>query len=488
MSLTTKLKSAGLWQVFQIVSQIAIQFLYIAVMARLLEKQDFGLIAMASAFIGLGMVFSTGGMGSALIQRQDITQKHMNAAFQGSLLLGITVFIILFLASGSIAEFYNEPDLELIIKVIGLGVVFNSINSVSRSLLQKSFKFKITANITVLITFVSYALGIALAVLGYGVWSLIMASLSISILTAFVMFYYAPIKVSLNFHYKEFRQLFSYGFGIVLLGLNNYLSNGGLNLVLGKIFPLAMLGVFERTYLIKTLPSQYLGSVLDTIMFPAMSEIQDEEVRLFRMYQYSLGVVNTILMPITLFLIFFSKEIVLILLGNKWLDAVIPLQIMFMVLPFSASGRMADAVVRAKGYVYKNVIRKFIYAIVLISTTAFGAKNYGLTGAAIAVTLSYTFNYCIMLLLVRDIFKRSIIEIFWQPVLSGVKVSCMVFGLILIITTALYNWNHESIINFFVSTFFISGCMLLVALQKPEFFGVYLQEVLAKILSKRNLK
>lgn len=487
MSLTNKLKNAGLWQLFQIVSQIVIQFGYMAVMARLLSKEDFGLMAMATAFIGLGMVFSTGGMGSALIQRKEISQKDINAALQGSFILGIIVFLVFILTSGLISDFYNEPELDLIIKIIGFGIVFNSVSSVSRSLLQRSFQFKATANITIVITLISYMLGIVLAFFKYGVWSLIAASLSTSVLTAVVMLYYAPIKISFRFYYKEFRQLSTYGFGIILLGLNNYLAFGGLNLVLGKIFPPALLGVFERTYLIKTLPSQYLGSVLDTIMFPAMSEIQDEEERLFRIYQYSLGVVNTILMPVALILIFFSKEIVLILLGSKWIEAVTPLQIMFAVLPISASGRMADSVIRAKGYVYRNAARKFVYSIFLILTTALGAKYYGLIGAAIAVTISYLFNYWITLLLVRSLFKKSLLVIFGEPLLAGVKLSAIVCLFTLIPTYALDNWAHESLTNFIITIIFVGSCMSVIAWRKPDLLGVYLQEVIVKVFSRKKV-
>lgn len=488
MSLARKLKSAGLWQLFQILCQIIIQFGYIALMARLLSKEDFGLMAIVTAFIGLGMVFSTGGMGSALIQRKELTEKHINAAFQGALILGVVVFMIFYILSGVIAGFYNEPKLEIIIKVIGLVIIFDSLSSVSRSLLQRSFKFKITANITIAITLIGYMVGVFLALLGHGVWSLIAAALSISILSASIMFYYAPIKIGFEFYYKEFKQLFSYGFGIILLGLNNYLASGGLNLVLGKIFPPVLLGMFERSYLIKTLPSQHLGNVLDTIMFPAMSQIQDDEIRLFRIYQYSLGVVNTILMPTALYLIYFSKEIVLLLLGSKWLEVVVPLQIMFCVLPLSAAGRMADSVIRAKGYIYRNAARKFIYSIFLISTTAFGAKYFGLVGAAVAVTMSYLFNYYITLLLVSSIFKKSVFVIICQPLFSGAKLTIIVFLLVAFSTYILNYWLYDSMINFFMASFFVGASMLIIIWYKPALLGFYVQEVLARIFPRRNMK
>lgn len=484
MSLTQKLKNAGIWQLLQVVIQAIIQFGYIAIMARLLSKADFGLMALASSFIGIGVIFSEGGMGSALIQRQNITQKHINAALQGSLFIGLAIFITFFLTAHFIAEFYNQPLLELIIKVIGVNVIISSVNNVSRGLLQKNFKFKITSNITIFSSITGYTVGIVLAFLGFGVWSLVAATLIISLLSTVCMLYYAPIKLSLKFYFQEWKELFSFGFGVILLKINNYIASQGVNLVLGKILQPAQLGVFERTYSIKTIPSSYLGNILDAIMFPAMSEIQDENERLFRVYQHSLGVVNSVLMPVAVFLIFFSKEVVLILLGDKWLEAILPLQIMFVVLPFSSSGRMADSVIRAKGLIYKNVVRKFIYVLVLITTVSIGAFKYGLTGAAIGVTFSHLFNYIIMLILVEKVFNKRAKEIFLLPILSGLKLLLLVLIQLMLFSFLLKQFELNFILNFLITTFLIIGTMGLIFWKKPVLLGVYLQETLIRLFPK----
>jgi len=489
MTLTQRIKNAGLWQTLQIIVQATVQFGYVAIMARLLTKADFGLMALASGFIGFGTIFSEGGMGASLIQRQNITQKHINAALQGSLIIGFVIFIILFFSAHYIAKFFGQPPLESIIKIVGLNVILGSVNSISIGLLQKNFKFKLTSNITILATIIGYALGVLLAFLNFGVWSLVAATMTISFLSSVTMFYFAPIKLSMKFHFKEWKELISFGFGIILLKINNYLSDQGLNLVLGKIFSPAQLGVFERTYTVKTIPSSYIGNVLDTIMFPAMSEIQDEHERLFHTYQYSLGIVNSILMPVAVFLIFFSKEIVLILFGNKWLEAILPLQIMFVVLPFSSSGRMADSVIRAKGLIYKNVIRKFLYVIVLFIAVSFGAYYNGLIGAAIGVTFSHLFNYLITLVLVKKIFNKKASEIFFLPILSGLRLSVLVLFFALLFSFFLRQFAFNAIIFFVVNTLIIGLTICFIGWKKPTILGVYLHDLLVILfpkLKKRN--
>lgn len=488
MGLVKKLKSAGKWQTLQIVIQVIAQFGYMAIMARLLTKADFGLMALALSFIGFGTIFSDGGMGVSLIQRKNINQKHINAALQSSVLIGVVIFAIFFVTAEYIAIFFNQPQLELIIKVIGLNIIFNSVGNVSLKLLQKEFKFKYSSNISIFSTIIGYVIGIILGLNGLGVWSLIIANLIITFLSAALYLYYSPIIFSLKFNFKEWKELFSFGFGVILLKINNYMGNQGLNLVLATILSPALLGVFERTYRIKNLPSQYLGSVLDTIMFPAMSGIQDEEERLFRIYQHSLGLVNSVLIPIAAYLIFFSKEIVLVMLGGNWLEAVLPLQIMFIVLPFSSSGRMADSVIRAKGLIYKNVQRKFIYVIVLISTVSLGAYYYGLVGAAIAVTFSYLFNYVIMIILVKKIFKKGFIEIFFQPIISGLKLSIIVIAITLPFFFILKYFVNNEVLVFIVNTIFLIIVVSILLLKKTDLFGIYIQETFNKVIVRKTKK
>jgi O-antigen/teichoic acid export membrane protein len=218
-------------------------------------------------------------------------------------------------------------------------------------------------------------------------------------------------------------------------------------------------------------------------MFPAMSEIQNEHERLFRIYQNSLGVVNSVLMPVAVFLIFFSKEVVLILLGSKWLEAVLPLQIMFVVLPFSSSGRMADSVIRAKGLVYKNVLRKFIYVIFLLTTVSFGAYCFGIVGASIAVSFSFLFNYVIMLFLVKKIFNKSILEIFFLPVFEGIKISFIVFILIFILSKILNELSNTPLYNFFIISLCTSMLTIYVAWRNPEMLGKYLNNSIRQLLN-----
>jgi O-antigen/teichoic acid export membrane protein len=478
MSLTSKIKNGGFWNLLETIGMILCQFGYISIMARLLTKADFGLMALATAIISLGTIITEGGMGAALIQRQNITNRHKNAALLGSFLTGLLFFILTFFLSHTIAHFFDQPELERIIKIIALNFILLAISSVSLNLLYKSLNFKYSSVLTLIATIIGYTFGVIFALYGFGVWSLVFATLLMSAIKAMIFFYFAPIKFRPGWYIKEWKELFSFGSGMILLQFGNYLGNGGINLALGKIFAPSLLGLFERSFQIKTLPSNYLGGILDKVMFPVMSQIQDEEERLFKVYHFGLGFSNSILMPVAIYLMYFSEAIVLILLGKEWMDAVVPLQIMFAILPFSISSRMADSVIRAKGYIYKNVIRKYIYVVVLLTSTIILGYYYGIVGAAIGVTGSHLFNYLLMIFLVKSIFKKKIKEIFYNPLKEAFLLSLYLIFLLIFNYFIVKLFNESIFMNFAISSMTLIGLLALTLFNRPTLFGEFIYNAL----------
>lgn len=480
--------SSGFWQLLDVIVLVVVQLIYFSIMARLLDKDAFGLMAITNSFVGIGIIFAESGMGPALIQRRNLTNRHITAALQGSFLFGSMLFILFIFIAPYAAIFFRQPELDNLIKVLSINFIFLSIGNASLGLLQRKFLFKKIFIIDTISAIIAYSAGIYLAYQGYGVWSLVIATLIFSLIKSTGFLAVAPLKFILGFHIKEWKDLFSFGFGLMLLRINNYVGSSGINLLLGKILNANLLGVFERTYRIKTLPSKYLGNVLDQVMFPVMAEVQNEKKRLFRIYQNSLGLVNSILIPVAVYLIFFAEEIVMILLGDKWTNAIIPLQIMFIVLPFSSSVRMADSVIRAKGLVYRNAWRKFLYVIVLLVSTGLGGYRYGLIGASVGVTFSYLFNYITMLFLVKSIFKKSIVEIFWQPVVIGLKLGFILLIVLVTITSLIQLWIRVNIFYFLIITLILSILTTVGLFYKPSLFGPYIEEMKDRISASFGAK
>ena len=480
-SITSKLKSSGFWQLIEVVGLMIAQFAYFTIMARLIDKDSFGLMAILNAFIAFGAVFAEGGMSAALIQRKSITDRHINAALQGSLLFGGLMYAILILVKHWVAVFYEQPELVDLLPVMGVNFVLLAVSSVSISLMHKRYMFKNAAISTVLASFIGYGLGIFLGLNDYGVWSLVFGTLVFSFLKTIFYISLAPFKLKFGFFITEWKSLFGFGSGMILLKIANFCNNNGVNLLLGKILSASSLGIFDRANYIKNLPSKYLGHVLDRIMFPVMSELQDENIRIFKVYQHGLGLSNALMMPLSVFLIFNAREIVLILLGENWMESVVPLQIMFGILALSISGRMADSVVRSKGLIYLNVKRKYAYVIVLMISLFLGSYYFGVLGAALAVLISQFINYVFIILLVKQIFNKSFKTIFIEPLKSAFLLSFVVLVLCVIYKSILGLWGGSNLISFFSFSAILGIALAIIAFKRPKLLGEYIFLTLSKI-------
>ncbi|GMN08294.1 lipopolysaccharide biosynthesis protein [Croceitalea sp. MTPC5] len=485
MSLSGKIKHAGKWQSFSVLSLSVLQILYFSVMTRILLKEDYGLMAIINAIIGVGNIFIQGGMGSALIQKKEINNRHINGALQTSMLLAVILYAIFYITAPYIASVYNDLRLDHLIKVSSLNIILLALSNISVNLLFKYYHFKNAAIVQIIASIIGYGTGIYLAMNDYGVWSLVIATLITSLLSAIAMFYLAPIKISLNVHYKEARELFGFGSGMMLLTFSNFLSNRGLNLIFGKIFAQDILGIYERTSRVKDIPSQFLAKIINQVMFPVMSEIQDEKERSIRIYKFGLGLSNSIMIPTTVLLVFFSAEIVQILMGTKWSEAVTPLQIMLLVLTFSNSGKMTDTVIRAQGLIYKNVTRKYIFVVIILVLSGALGYLYGINGAAIGIVISHFINYVMMIVLVKNVFKGTIKEYFFKPFIAGLKLG-IYLGVLIFGYNHLFNlWGKTDVIMFIV---FMAVLLLLCAILvkfKPTVFGEYLETTIRNTLNIR---
>jgi len=484
MNLNTKIKHAGKWQSLSVISIIVIQVVYFAIMTRLLMKEDYGLMAIVNGIVGIGNIFIQGGLGSALIQRKEINNRHINGTLQISLLLGLVLYAIFYFSATSISSVYNDIRLELLIKVASLNLILLAISNISLNLLFKNYFFKSVSLINVFSNLIGYGIGVGLAFNDYGVWSLVIATLVSSSISTMALFYFAPIKISFKPCLKEASELFGFGSGMILLSLSNFLSNKGLNLVFGKVFAQDILGVYERASGLKSLPSSFLSNIINKVMFPVMSEIQDENERLLSIYKFGLGVSNSIMIPTTVFLIFFSAEIVQILMGPNWSEAVVPLQIMFLVLTFKNSGSMTDSIIRAKGLIYKNVSRKYIFTLIIIVLSGTLGYFFGINGAAIGIVISHFINYLMMIILVKSVFSGSIKEYFYQPLVAGLRIGLYLAILILGYKWLFNLWGSTNITMFIVFTLGLLILLVGILKFKPAILGDYLEKAIKSALRK----
>jgi teichuronic acid exporter len=174
------------WSSVDRFSNQGIQFVFSIILARMLQPKDYGIIAMLIVFTAIAGTFVDSGFSSALIRKPDLKEKDLSTAFYFNIVVGIVCYFLLFLISPYVADFYKEPILSPILKVVGLPVFFNSLTVVQRAKFTKEVDFKTQAKISLLSTVISGIIGVIMAYKGFGVWALAGQNVSSAIISTFL--------------------------------------------------------------------------------------------------------------------------------------------------------------------------------------------------------------------------------------------------------------------------------------------------------------
>jgi PST family polysaccharide transporter len=427
-------------------------------------------------------------MGPALVQHRKPEAIHISTSFFSNLAIGIVLYVVVIFSTESISSFFNSEDLIGILPVLCFAFVFSSVANSSVSLIQRDMNFKylfIAENVSHLI---GMAVGVVLAVLDFGVWSLVYGTLVYQFLQMVLVLFKTRIQLSPGWSKSIFMELFHFGAGLTLIRVNNYFTNSGVNLLLGKLLPMNVLGIFERSYRTMMIPGKMLGDVLDKVMFPAMSREQDNNDSLTAMYQRNLSFSLILTLPLGIWLSINSEAIVLLLLGNNWLEAVPVLQVLFMAVPFRVTMRLTDSVIRAKGLVYLSAWRKFLYTIFLFVALYFGSK-FGLYGLSWTILIASALQYLNMSSLAVSKMKMPW-STQWKPFMEAVPMS-LLFTLSAFAFNVLTPGDALYLRLIFASMGLVSGLFLVLLFYRfwPRVLGESAQALLLpvhKMVKKRT--
>ncbi|QEC69588.1 lipopolysaccharide biosynthesis protein [Panacibacter ginsenosidivorans] len=480
-----KLVKTGIWQVLNTVVVLVSQIGANAIMARYVTDVEFGLMAITNAFVNFACFFSEAGMGDALLQRKVVEPQHKNAALYFSVLVSVVLYVIFYFCAPLIADFYGKPELINILRVLGFSFILLSIGSSSLNLMQKNFNFKQVFFSDSLSLFASNILGVVLAMKGYGAWSVVWSILFYNAARMVMVWIIEPIPLKLGATLKHWKDLAGYGAGLTLIRINNYVSGFGIMLEIGKLVSIALLGAFERSYRYTNLPVRYIGDMLQKIMMPFMSKMQDEDEKLYVFFYRAQSFSNSLLVPISLFGLVFCKPIVFILLGHKWENAIIPMQILFLSLPFRITTKVADALMRSKQLVYRNAGRKFQYVVILCVGIYVGwlfDKN-SLVGISTAVTLASVFNYVAMLLTIRRrVFTQGWQKLIISPFKNGLLLSVCIIAPAYGLYFLLNMFVQEQVVSFIIVTSIVGVILLFLFLKRPKWLGEDFADMQKEIL------
>lgn len=385
------------WTVLLQGGEAALQAGSLVVLARLVSPEEFGLVGAALVVISFSQVFATFGIGPALVQREELHERHVVTAFWTSVLLGAACAVLIVVGAPIIARFFRMPDLIPILRVSASLFVVSAIATVAQSMVQRDLRFRELAFTGFASTLVGYGgVGIWLAAMGLGAWALLFANLTERLLRTVILLYLARHPWAVRFHVDAFRDLFNFGAGQTLAQFGSLVAREGDNLVVGRWLGADALGLYGRAYQLMVTPTALIGQGLNIVLFPAMAQIQSSKERLAAIYRRGLAGIHCATMPTSVLIIILAPEIIAVLLGDQWKGAVVPFQILSVGLALRTSTVLSESLVRALGAVYHGAWRQWVFAAAVTGGSIFGAR-WGIAGVASGVLGAIILKFMLLL-------------------------------------------------------------------------------------------
>lgn len=393
MSLRKQTISGVRWNFFGRIASQAFQFVSVVILARILTPEDFGLVGMTIVFTGFVRLFRDAGFGSALIQKTLVEERHLSSVFYANVVLGIALTALVAGLAPLIAAFFDEPRLVAITQVIALDFVIGSVTIVQMAQLKRALKFKTVTLIDMFSRAAGGIVAIGMALLGYGVWSLVLQGLASSVVftvSAWTVCEWRPKRL---FTMTAIRDLLHYSTNLLVFNVINYWTRNADNLLIGKLVGSAGLGIYSRAYGLMTFPVRQFANVIGQVMFPVLSRFQDDIPRIKATYLKANRLIALLTVPLMLGLLATTESVILLLLGPQWVDVIPVLQVLCLMGVKQPIGASMGWLLTALGRT--DTLRKWaIYSgSVNLVAVAIGVQ-WGVMGVAIAyVVFGYVIHY-----------------------------------------------------------------------------------------------
>lgn len=362
------------------------QFLISVFLARLLAPQEFGLVAMVVVFSGFASLFNDLGFGPALVQRQEIEERHFCSVFWLNMVFGTALAGLMSGVSPLIAKFYREPRLIPIVILVGLCFPLSSLGLVQKAILTRKMDFRSLGLIDFGIATISGIIAIVLAERGFGVWSLVYQMLCLAILEVVGLWWVSSWRPRALFDRTAIRELLGFSSNLTGFSAINYWYRNGDNLLVGKFFGSVALGTYSRAYNLMLLPLSQITYVVSKVMFPTLSRLQDDQKRVKDIYLRSIALIALVTFPLMLGLLVVADHFILAIYGTAW-AGVIPILRVFCILG------LVQSISSTAGWIFQSQGRTdwMFWWGIICALVSVGAMILGVyLGSAMAVAACLT--------------------------------------------------------------------------------------------------
>ncbi len=402
MGIAEKTKKGIFWVLVGQFGYEAILFVASVILARILEPNEFGIAGVAVLITNYMKRLRNFGFGLAIVQKKHIAKEHLNAVFVANMVLGLILWIAVFLASDLIAEFFNSPISGDVAKVTALTFLINPFSSVQSAYLKRHMDFKNVTKVKIGADLVMNGAMIAMALMGYGVWSLAWPRLLEPLIMGMVLGYYTKYWPGLKFSKEAMKEIFSFGIWVFIRAQVTYFTRNVDNMIVVRFLGTTSLGFYERAKNVMNRPQKRISGRTRQVLLSAFSRLQEQPERVrsaFRKVMLSMSIVN---IPVQLGLLVVAPAFVNVVFGPKWMPIVTTLQILNISGLINAITITMIPIITAHGRVKENAIRTGIGAV-FFAGFGFAGVRYGIEGVAVGMILYRLVDLLLVFTLIRRI-------------------------------------------------------------------------------------
>lgn len=361
------------------------QLIQMAILARLLDSNDFGLMGIAVVVISFSTIFLDMGMTNVIVQRNDITRKEMDSLFWFNVVTGAVLFLIIYVLAPVVASFYKEVALTSIIRWIACSFLIVPFELQFLALLQKELDFRSIAHRDLISRIIGLAAGITAAYCGMGVYALIVLHLStIAVATIFIVpLGWKRYRPGIHFNPRELTRFMKFGSFVMGDSLINFFNRSIDNLLIGKWLGMGGLGTYNLAKNFTMRPYMIINPIITQVTFPLLAKCKDDAQLSRGIYKKTINYLSALNFPVYMFIALFSEEVVAVLYGGKWLE-IVP------VLRMLALGFMVRSIFNPMGalFISKGKPQLSFYwnlsLILLIPAVIYLSMPYGIFSVAAA--------------------------------------------------------------------------------------------------------
>jgi len=407
--LKDKIKSGIMWNFFGGSGLMVVSLVLSIIMSYYVLPEDYGLVAMTTAFTAVAASFVNFGFGMAIIRQDNPTQNELSSIFFVNIFMGVLLTSVLYLLAPSIADFYKKDELIDIVHILSFTLLLSSAMVVQSALINKSMNFKLDVKINAITTLVSGGIGLVLASLGYGVWSIVFISISGSIIRGVLLWTIQDWKPSFYFRFACLKKYFTFSMNLFFTGLVNTMFDRIYSVMIGKYFSATDVGLYGRAETYQNLPTKVITDVLKKVYFPAFSTMQNN-LKLFKdNFSKLIRITAFVSMPLSLGLMASADTLIQLILPEQWWGLIIYLQLLSLAGVTTPLNRLSTNIPLVMGrsdlILYIDVFGKFI----VVASIVIG-MNWGVLGLIYGYIIFAYLDYIIKFFYFGKLINYSFVE------------------------------------------------------------------------------